>query len=247
MVLRWSEIEGGFEMDKDFELAVCKYYEIVKEKCESLIKHIKLYSNITLLNKFELFSYLRRNKISNYQCDGYSYYFHGCGCTVFFDEIIIADWDFGFRSLWCGIDAYKMSLTLKNNNYSNKIFYDSSFIRELCEKYTLQGELILYKNQYYISLLKKGTINTSFPDIYDELIINYYGKEIILVKTKEIDRFIRKSREIYKDIDKLDNTCLLIFRYKNKDIYKVFYNDMAYPDSAVEIMTHRILKPYISV
>ena len=234
-------------MDKEFELAVYNYFEIVKEKCESLINHINSHDKVKIINKFELLSYLRKNKISNYQYDGYNYIFHGCGCTVFYHEDIIADWDFGFRSLWCGIDAYKLSLTLKNNNYSNHMFYDTSSIRELCEKYTLQGKLILYKNQYYVSLLKKGTIKTSFPDIYDELIIYYYGKEIILFRTKEIDRFIRKSREIYKDIDKLDNTCLLIFRYKNEDIYKVFYNDMAYPDAAVEIMTHRILKPYISV
>ena len=232
-------------MDKDFELAVCRYYEIVKEKCVSIINHIQLHDNVKILNKFELLSYLRSNKISKYQYNGFNYIFHGCGCTVFFDDNIIADWDFGFRSLWCGIDAYKMALTLKNNKYSNQLFYDPNFIRESCEKYAIQGDLILYKNQYYISLLKKGTIKTSFPDTYDELIINYYGKEIILDKTKEIDRFIRKSREIYKDIDKLDNSCLLIFKYKNKEIYRIFYNDIAYPDSSVEIMTHRILKPYI--
>lgn len=233
-------------MDKDFELAVCKYYEIVKEKCESLINYIKLQNNSTIMNKFELLLYLRNNKISNYQYDIYNYIFHGGGCTVFLDDIIIADWDFGYRSLWCGIDAYKMSLTLKNNNYTNPSFYDINTIRELCEKYTAQGDLFLYKNQYYISLLKKETIKTSFPNTYDELIIYYYGKEIVFDKSKDIDRFIRKSREIYKGIEKLDNNYLLIFRYKNKDIYKVFYNDMAYPNSAVEIMTHRILKPYIA-
>ena len=127
-------------MDKEFELAVCKYYEIVKEKCESLINHINLHDKVTIINKFELLSYLRKNKISNYQYDGYNYIFHGCGCTVFFNENIVADWDFGFRSLWCGIDAYKMSLTLKNNDYPNQIFYESNIIHELCKKYIIGYE-----------------------------------------------------------------------------------------------------------
>ena len=35
-------------MDKDFELAVCKYYEIVKEKCESLLMHIKSQNSRTI-------------------------------------------------------------------------------------------------------------------------------------------------------------------------------------------------------
>lgn len=164
---------------------------------------------------------------------------------MFFNDVIVADWDFGFRSLWCGIDSYKMSLTLKNNGYVNHSFYNADFIRDLCESYIAQGDLILYKNQYYVNLLKKGTIKTKFPDIYDELIVYYSGEVIIFNKSKDIDRFIRKSREIYKDIDKLDNNSMLVFRYNNKVVYKVLYNDIAYPDSAVEIMTNKILKPHI--
>lgn len=246
MVLHYLEIDGGIRMDREFYLAVCKYYDIVKEKCESLINHINLRNNKSLNNKYNLFSYLVSNKISNYQCDGYNYIFHGCGCTVFLDDTIIADWDFGYRSLWCGIDAYKMSLTLKNNEYINSSFYETDFICDLCKTYTSQGDLVLYKNQYYINLLKMGTIKTSFPAFYDELIICYNEVSMSFYKSKDIDRFIRKSHEIYKDIEELDNNYLLIFRYKNKDVYKVFYNDIAYPDSAVEIMTYKILKPYIT-
>jgi len=233
-------------MNKEFDLAICKYYDIVKEKCESLINHIYLRNDKTLRDKYELFSYLRNNKISNYQYDGINYIFHGCGCTVFSDDIVIADWDFGYRSLWCGIDAYKMALTLKNNAYINSSFYEANFISDLCKTYTEQGDLVLYKNQYYINLLNTGTIKTSFPTIYDELRICYKDIELSFDKSKDIDRFMRKSREIYKDIEKLDNNYLLIFRYNNMDVYRVFYNDVAYPDSAVEIMTYRILKPYIT-
>ena len=79
------------------------------------------------------------------------------------------------------------------------------------------------------------------------MIIHYYGKEIKLNKSKDIDKFLRKSREIYKDIDKLDNNHLLILRKKAEEVFRIPYNDIAYPDSAVEIMTYKILKNYKSI
>ncbi len=231
-------------MDREFELAVCKYYDIVKEKCKTLIDHINKNNNANLNNKYDLLTYLRKSKIIEYQYGRYKYIFHGCGCTVFEDDNIIADWDFGYRSWWCGIDAYKMSLTLKNNKYLNSMFYDIELISNFCNTYIVNNELVLYKNQYYINLLSKGTIKPSFPDYYDELIICHDDVKVSFQKSKEIDRFIRKSREIYKDINNLDDNYLLVFRYNNNDVYRVFYNDIAYPDSAVEIMTSKILKPY---
>ena len=174
--------------------------------------------------------------------DGVKYVFHGSGCTVFENDVIIADWDFGYRNLWCGINPFKMALTLKNNNYTDSIFYNADYINGLCEKYTEQNDLVFYNNQYYINLLNKGIRKTNFPADYDELIIWRNGKEIKYPRSNGLDKFIRKSREIYKDIDTLGNNSILIFMDKSKEVYRIPYNDVAYPDAAVDIMTNLILK-----
>lgn len=229
-------------MDLSFEKAASKYYDIVKNRCELLLRHILKNEKKVLTDKYDLYIYLRENKISFYQYDNKRYFFHGCGCTVFDNDVVDADWDFGYRSLWCGIDPYKMAITLKNNNYDEVSYHDADFIKKMCETYLFQKDMFLYNNQYYIDLLKKETIHVAFPQKYDSLIIRRDGKEIRCDKSKDIDRFIRKSREIYKDIEKLENNYELVFMSEGQEIFKVLYNDIAYQDSAVEIMTNRILK-----
>ena len=231
-------------MDLEFEKAVYKYYCIVKEKCELLINHILLSEQVLLRDKYELYAYIKKKRRLDFCFDNNNYIFHGCGCTVYFRDVIVADWDFGYRSLWCGIDAYKMSLTLKNNKYENNKYHDADYINMLCKLYASMNEVLIYKNQYYINLLRKGTIRTSFPENYNKMIIKYSMKEKCFNRSKEIDRFLRKSREIYMNIDELDNNYLLIFMDMDKEVYRINYNDIAYPDSAVDIMNGRILRPH---
>lgn len=229
-------------MDIELEKAAYYYCDIVKEKCEILLKHIYNSEKVQLMNKHELFHYISDRSIYEYQYDGVKYVFHGSGCTAFENDVIVADWDFGYRNLWCGINPFKMALTLKNTNYTDSMFYNAEYIKELCEKYTEQNDLIFYNNQYYINLLVKGTQKTNFPADYDEMIIWQNGKEIKCQRSKVLDKFIRKSREIYKDIDTLGNNSILIFMDKSKEVYRIPYNDVAYPDAAVDIMTNLILK-----
>ena len=235
----------GVTMDKEFELAVYAYCEYVRRACDSLIQNINSVEQKNIHDKFDLFSYIRKNLIFEYVLDDRKYCFHGSGCSVHADDEIIVDWDFGYKNLWCGIDPYKMARTLRNNKYENTIFYEADYIRNLCDLYFSQNILIKYGNQYYIDYLKKGTKEIVLPSCFDSLIIQYSGKQKSFPRTKIIDKFFRKSKFIYKDIDKLENNYILIFMDKGDEVSRMFYNDVAYPDAAVELMNTQILKPHI--
>ena len=49
------------------------------------------------------------------------------------------DWDFGYRSRWCGIDPWKVSLTLKKNLYGE--CYDGHSIQIACEELVRKGKM----------------------------------------------------------------------------------------------------------
>lgn len=223
-------------MNKDFENAINNYFETVSEACEYLINHINNTSNLELKCKFELYTFLRENRVYDYIAGEREYRFHGAGCSVFVHDKKVIDWDFGYRSWWCGIDPYKMAVTLKSMGYSNELFYDSNYINALCEIMHNQDELKIYKGQYYPDLLKKETMHTCFPAVFDTMVINYFDKKLECPRTKLVDRFIRKSKIVYKYIEELENNVVLEFLDNGKVVAKILYNDAAYQDSAVEIM-----------
>lgn len=231
-------------MNCEFELAVSMYYKIVKDLCLSLINNINKTENILIHDKFELYSYFRKKKQTIFYVCGKRYVLHGSGMTVFFNNKIVADWDFGYRNLWCGIDPFKMAITLKNFNFKIADFYDGIYINEICKEYYSTNDLILHGNQFYINYLNKGTKKIDFPSYFDTLIIKYNGKEKAFKASKIINKFIRKANEIYKDIEKLDDSFELLFIHDNNEVSRILYNDFAYPKSAVEILYHQILRPY---
>ena len=60
-------------------------------------------------------------------------------------------------------------------------------------------------------------------------------------RNKIIDKFIRKSRWVHKQIDKNKDTYILRFMLKGKEIYSISYDDIGYPEEAVKIMSDEIL------
>lgn len=232
-------------MDRFFLEAFKEYYSIVEDNCKRLIGAIERDKEQLIVNKFDLFDFLHKDAGNELWVDNYRYYFHGSGCTVTQNNIIIADWDFGFRSWWCGIDPFKMAKTLKQNLSKYQKYYESSFIKEKCEQYLAKEEIFLYKGQYYIDLIKLNSVQSNLPLEFDYLIIDYKGVKKRYNRNKSIDKFVRKSNRIYTYIDKLENNYILYFYKDNCEIAHTFYNDIAYPDSAVKIMNGEIIKPHI--
>lgn len=232
-------------MDKNFLRAVKTYVCIVEQACDLLINYIEKEQQIKILNKYDLYDYLHRSHKVEFIIADRKYYFHGTGCTVYVNDILFIDWDFGCRSWWCGVQPFKMSKTLKGAGYEEVDYYDGNFIKQKCERYLLEDLLYYYKGQYYINLLKIRCRKIEFPADYDKMIVEYKGITRTFLKCKSIDKFIRKSNVIYEGIFELKNNYILIFYKKDIEVARIPYNDIAYPDSAIKIMNEEIIKPHI--
>ncbi len=239
------ENRKGENMDEKFLKAVKTYYHIVEEACNLLVENIVKRDQVTILNKFELYDYLHKKLVLEYAIDERKYFFHGGGCTVYINDIPMIEWDFGYRSWWCGIDPFKMAETLKSFSYEETEYYDRTYIKNECEHYLAQKELYLYRGQYYIDLLKIRCRKMKISTDYERMIVEYKGISKSYLKCKSIDKFIRKSINVYDGIDKLPNNYTLVFLKQNVEIARILYNDIAYPASAVKIMNGEIIRPHM--
>ena len=88
-------------------------------------------------------------------------------------------------------------------------------------------------------------IRPDFPKEFDALTIEYFGETCTIKKNKVIDRFLRKSNKVYKEIENCYDKYTLRFLLDGKEIYKFYYSDVCYPEKAVELMKS-ILKEYIT-
>ncbi|WP_276947950.1 hypothetical protein [Enterocloster lavalensis] len=43
------------------------------------------------------------------------------------------NWNFGYRSRWCGIDPWLLGMTLKQNNSNQKEYFDGELLKKACE------------------------------------------------------------------------------------------------------------------
>lgn len=235
------------EKENDFFYAVKTYLKIVENECNILVKYIEDTEQIVILNKFDLYRYF--NQASKYEfevCDR-KYHIHGNGIMVVCNDGIIADWDFGCRSWWCGVEPFLMAVTLKNTCFKNVDYHDGNYIKGKCEQYLEEELLYYYKGQYYINMLKLGSMKIEFPSDYEKVIIEYKGISRSFNKCKNIDKFIRKSNAVYSKISELKDNYILIFYNNDVEVARVPYNDIAYPDSAVKIMNGEIIKPHLEV
>ena len=81
------------------------------------------------------FTYRSNCKKMEFEAEGISFKFHGKGCAAF-NKNVFLDWDFGYRSRWCGIAPWKIALTLKKNKSRYKEFYDGELVNSLCKAMT---------------------------------------------------------------------------------------------------------------
>lgn len=232
-------------MDEKFLKAVKAYLNIVEDACNLLTNYIEKEVKISILNKYDLYDFLHESHKYEFFIEGRKFYFHGMGCTVFGEDASIIDWDFGYRSWWCGIQPFKMSKTLKSFLFEEVEYHDANFIKHKCEQYLQESSMYCYKGQYYIDLIKLRSKKIEFPVDYSRIDIEYKGITKTFCKSRSIEKFIRKSNIIYEGILELKNNYALIFYKDENEIARIPYNDIAYPDSAVKIMNEEIIKPHI--
>lgn len=234
-------MDRGVDMEERFKEAMREYISNIYKVCELLLKHINLSENIDLRSKMDFFRYRAKTKKMEYEFDGISYQFHGKGCTAFNDKLYL-DWDFGYRSRWCGIDPWKTAISLSKSNSSFIEFYDGNVIKQLGEQSVMEGTMFSQHGQYYFTIPENRTFQPDFPKEFDCLLIEGNGINYSLSRNKVIDRWIRKSRRIYAQIDNNKNCYHVKFMNKGEVIYTIPYDDIGYPESAVKIMSDDILK-----
>lgn len=218
-----------------------EYVMDVEAVCNILVKSINKSENIKIKNKYDFFAYRSNCKKMEFEAEGFSYRLHGKGCVAFNDTKFI-DWDFGYRSRWCGINPWKFSMTLRKSSSPHIEYYDGNLIRTECERLVEKNIMYKHNDQYYFEITANETFKPEFPTEYDTLVIEYCDSSWSLQRNKVIDRFIRKSTRVYNEINTNEDKYILRFLLDKKELCAIPYNDISYPENAVKIMSDEIIK-----
>lgn len=227
-------------MDNKVKLIFDDYIASVNEVCLRLLNGINERENLNLRTKWDFFEYRSIARKMEFDIDGIIYRLHGNGCFVFSDGQFL-NWNFGYRSRWCGIEPWLIGMTLKKNNSDYREYYDGKLLKEACKKALENGDMFEKNGIYYYSIPLKDTFIPDFPKEYDTLIIEYFNEKWILPRNKIIDRFIQKSNRIYNQVYKSEDIYFLRFLLDEKEIYSIPYDDMCYPENAIKIMSDDII------
>lgn len=228
-------------MEEKLKNVLKEYIRDVEDTCNILVRSINNLENLNLKNKYDFFTYRLNCKKIEFEAGGFSYRLHGRGCEAFNKEKYI-DWDFGYRSRWCGIDPWKVSMTLESNNSPYVEYYDGKLIKTACEQFVREGIMFKKYDLYYFEIPANETFKPEFPTEYDTLIIEYFNLSWYIPRNKVIDRFIRKSTRVHNQIYKNEDKYLLIFLLEGEKIYTIPYNDISYPENAIKIMSDVIIR-----
>ena len=228
-------------MEEKLQLVLKEYTKEVEDVCNILIRCINRTENLKLKNKYDFFTYRSCRKKMEFEADGINYRMHGKGCAAFNAEKFI-DWDFGYRSRWCGINPWKVSITLKENNSPHIEYYDGNLLQTECEQAVKKGIMFKKYDQYYFEMTANETYKPEFPTEFDTLIVEYFNSYWSIPRNKVIDRFIRKSTLVHNRISTDEDKYTLRFLLKGEEVYAIPYNDTCYPENAVKIMSDEIIK-----
>ena len=228
-------------MDDKVKLIIDEYIGNVNKICHILLSGINQQNNLQLRTKWDFFEYVSKTQSTEFNVDGIIYRLHGRGCFAFGSKMFL-NWEFGYRSRWCGVDPWILGMTLKKNKSCYVEYYDGKLLREACEQALNTGEMFKKNDLYHYSIPLKETFSPNFPKEYDTLIIEYLDNKWILPRNKIIDKFIRKSNLVYNKIYKSENIYILHFLLRNRQIYSIPYDDICYPENAIKIMTDNIIR-----
>lgn len=228
-------------MDIKTKAIVDDYINKVNGVCLILLEGINLQENLSLRTKWDFFEYRSKVRKMEFVINGITYRLHGKGCFAFGDDLFL-NWNFGYRSRWCGIDPWLLGMTLKQNNSNQKEYFDGELLKKACELAVKEGEMFEKGGLYHYTIVKEDTFIPQFPEDYDTITIEYFDNKWSIPRSKIIDRFLRKSNRICNQIYINKNSYILKFFLEGRVIYSLPYDDINYPESAIKIMSDEIIK-----
>ncbi len=216
-------------MDKDLELVIKEYITSVNSVCNIVLKELKLNT------KFDFLEYKAKHRQMELEVNGMRFIFHGRGCIATNDELFL-DWDFGYGSRWCGINPWLLAETLEHGTKQYVKPYSAKQIEQACEEAVLKNEMYIKYDLYYFKIPISDTFEPDFPKEFDVFVIEHYGLKWKIPRNKVIDKFLRKSKRIWKGHEKGADLYTLSFLKDDKEIYSILYDDISYPENAVKVM-----------
>ena len=228
-------------MEQKIKYIMQEYINNVENICNILLEGINYSNNLNLKTKNDFFAYRMEKAKMEFEIRGISYRLHGKGCMAF-NKNFFLDWDFGYRSRWCGIEPWKLAMTLKKNEIHYSEYYDGNIIKKICEQAVENGIMFKQYEQYYFVIPQSETFEPNFPEKFDTLIVKHNGSVWSVPRNKVIDRFIRKSKRVYNRIYENEDKYILFFMLDGKQIYSIPYDDIGYPENAIKIMSDDILQ-----
>lgn len=220
-----------------------EYILQVERACDFLIQGINKIEKTDMEDKRDFFGYLQKSKKTSFFVDGIEYQLHGKGCHMTGKGRYL-DWDFGYRSRWCGIDPWKVAMCLKQNNSTFVDYFDGNLILNECEQAVKDGIMYKQNGQYYFKFLDNEVFEPDFPKEFDTLLIEHADKKWYIPRNKLIDKFIRKSKKVYSKVGEERKFFILKFLKNGKEVYSIPYDDIGYPENAIRIMSDIILKEF---
>lgn len=224
-----------------------EYIIQVEDACDFLIQGINEVEKTDIKDKWDFFRYCQESRKTNFVIEGIEYQLHGKGCHMTGKGKYL-DWDFGYRSRWCGIDPWKVAMYLKQNNSIYIDYYNGNLILAECQQAVKDGIMYKQNGQYYFKIPNNEVFEPNFPKEFDTLLIEHVDKKWYIPRNKLIDKFIRKSKKVYNKVGEKGNPFLLKFLKNENEIFSIPYDDTAYPENAIKIMSdiiiNELLKKY---
>lgn len=227
-------------MNKEIKLIIDEYIEKVNEVCCKLLEGLNSQENLNLKTKWDFFEYRSVVRKTEFDVNGINYKLHGNGCFAFSDELFL-NWNFGYRSRWCGIDPWILGMTLKKNKSDHVEYYDGKLLKEACDKAVLEKVMFEKNGIYHYEIPVNETFSPDFPNDYDVLVIEHGDEKWTIVRNKVIDRFMRKSNRVHNEIYNNEDLFILRFFLRDEELFTIPYNDICYPENAIKIMTDDII------
>ena len=228
-------------VDSTAKCIMDQYVSDVNAACHKLLAGINAEEHLDLKTKWDFMEYRNKTRKMEFTVGGTVYRLHGRGCFAFSRDQFL-NWDFGYRSRWCGIDPQTVGMTLRENKSGYTEYYDGSRLKEACEQAVKRGDMFEKHGLYYDSIRLEDTFLPDFPVEYDTLVVEHFGRSWVIPGNKLIDRFMRKSHRISKQVYRSENLYMLRFYLDGREIYSIPYDDVCYPEPAVRIMSDDILR-----
>lgn len=161
---------GDDTVEDKIKFIIDEYIANVNDICRILLEGGNEQKNLKLKTKWDFFEYISKTHIMELYVNGINYKLHGRGCFAFSSEKFL-NWNFGYRSRWCGVDPWILGMTLKKNKSPYVEFYDGKLLKEACDLALNEG-LILKNGLYHYSIPIKETFMT------DDIIWNLKKRHI---------------------------------------------------------------------